>query len=145
MPKKIEDNIFNLVPVDFLTKEPVEKHNQPVSLSMPKFEAECKNEITDIVKGAGIEKMYESTGNCLENAVESSGFLYSYIQHTKQKTTVSFDEDGTVVKTITFSLGAGGTSTAPGSDVNLNQPFVYCIKDRSGLPLVLGAIINPAK
>ena len=93
----------------------------------------------------GIEKMYESTGNCLENAVESSGFLYSYIQHTKQKTTVSFDEDGTVVKTITFSLGAGGTSSAPGSDVNLNQPFVYCIKDRSGLPLVLGAITNPTK
>lgn len=145
VPKKIEDNIFNLLSVDFLTKEPVEKRDQPVSLSMPKFEAECKNEITDIVKGAGIEKMYESTGNCLENAVESSGFLYSYIQHTKQKTTVSFDEDGTVVKTITFSLGAGGTATAPGSDVNLNQPFVYCIKDRSGLPLVLGAITNPTK
>ena len=145
VPKKIEDNIFNLLPADFLTKEPVEKHNQPVSLSMPKFEAVCKNEITDIVKGAGIETIYKGLpNNCLENAVENPEFLYSYIQRTKQKTTVSFDEDGTIVKTVTFSYGAAGTSTAPGgSQVDLNQPFVYCIKDRSGLPLVLGAITNP--
>ena len=146
VPKKIEDDIFNLLSADFLTKEPVEKRNQPVSLSMPKFEAACKNDITDIVKGAGIETMYKGLpNNCLENAVETPSFLYSYIQHTKQKTTVSFDEDGTVVKTVTFSMGAGGMDGAPGSDVNLNQPFVYCIKDRSGLPLVLGAITNPTK
>lgn len=146
VPKKIEDDIFNLLSADFLTKEPVEKRDQPVSLSMPKFEAACKNEITDIVKGAGIETMYKGLpNNCLENAVETPAFLYSYIQHTKQKTTVSFDEDGTVVKTVTFSMGAGGQDSAPGSDVNLNQPFVYCIKDRSGLPLVLGAITNPTK
>ena len=146
VPKKIEDDIFNLLSADFLTKEQVEKRDQPVSLSMPKFEAACKNEITDIVKGAGIETMYKGMpNNCLENAVETPSFLYSYIQHTKQKTTVSFDEDGTVVKTVTFSMGAGGMDGTPGSDVNLNQPFVYCIKDRSGLPLVLGAITNPTK
>jgi serine protease inhibitor len=78
--------------------------------------------------------------------VESPEFLYSDIQKTKQKTTVSFDEDGTIVKTVTFSFGAAGTSTAPGgSQVDLNQPFVYCIKDRSGLPLVLGAVNDPTK
>ena len=54
-------------------------------------------------------------------------------------------EDGTVVKTVTFSVGNGGQSARPGNgyEVTLNQPFVYTIKDRDGLPLVLGAVNNP--
>jgi hypothetical protein len=32
-----------------------------------------------------------------------------------------------------------------GYQVTLNQPFVYCIKDGDGLPLVLGAVNNPTE
>lgn len=146
VPKKLEDNIFSILPNDFLTKE-VEVKRAPISLSVPKLDMTCKSEITDIIKGTGIQKMYDEHSNCLLNACETPTFDTSYVKCTKQKTSVSFDEDGTVVKSITFSIAAG-TSTAPhgnGYDVVLNQPFVYCIKDRDGLPLVLGAVNNPAK
>lgn len=143
VPKKLEDSIFDLLASNFLNKEPVEKDHKPISLSMPKFELTCKNEMTDIVKGAGIVKIYDKYGDCLGNASERD-FERSYIDYTKQKTVVSFDEDGTIVKSITFGNASGMDSyRGNGYQVNLNQPFVYCIKDRSGLPLVLGAVTNP--
>ena len=86
---------------------------------------------------------YDKYGDCLGNASEHD-FERSYIDYTKQKTVVSFDEDGTIVKSITFGNASGMDSyRGNGYQVNLNQPFVYCIKDRSGLPLVLGAVNNP--
>ena len=144
VPKKLEDNIFDVLPNDFLTKE-VEAERATISLSVPKLDMTCKSEITDIIKGAGINKMYDENGNRLLNACETPQFDRSWVKCTKQKTSVSFDEDGTVVKSITFSV-ASGTDSMPfnnGYEVTLNQPFVYCIKDGSGLPLVLGAVNNP--
>ena len=147
VPKKLEDNIFNVLPNDFLTKE-VEPKYTAVSLSVPKLDMTCKSDITDIIKGTGIQKMYEhkSGHHYLDNACETPNFEdASWVKFTKQKTSVSFDEDGTVVKSITFSIGNGMDSYHPsnGYEVTLNQPFVYVIKDSNGLPLVLGAVNNP--
>ena len=149
VPKKLEDNIFDVLPNDFLTKE-VEAKRAPISLSVPKLDMTCKGDITDIIKGTGIQKMYEYKPghHYIDNACETPNFEdASYVKCTKQKTSVSFDEDGTVVKSITFSLGNGMDSYHPsnGYEVVLNQPFVYCIKDRDGLPLVLGAVNNPVE
>ena len=147
VPKKLEDNIFDVLPNDFLTKE-VEPRHAPISLSVPKLDMTCKGDITDIIKGTGIQKMYEYKPghHYIDNACETPNFDdASYVKCTKQKTSVSFDEDGTVVKSITFSV-ANGTDSMPfnnGYQVTLNQPFIYCIKDRDGLPLVLGAVNNP--
>ena len=145
VPKKVEDSIFDLLPDDFLSKEANEKEYRPVSLSVPKFETTCMTDISEIIKGAGINKMYDAKGNCLTNACETPTFSYSYIKSTRQKTQVSFNEDGTVVKSITFSIVNGGKSAGGGYLIELNQPFVYCIKDSSNLPLVLGAITDPTK
>ena len=149
VPKKLEDNIFNVLPNDFLTKE-VEPKYTAISLSVPKLDMTCKNDITDIIKGTGIQKMYdyEPGHSYLDNACETPNFEdASWVKFTKQKTSVSFDEDGTVVKSITFSVGNGMDSYHPsnGYEVTLNQPFVYVIKDSNGLPLVLGAVTNPIK
>lgn len=147
VPKKLEDNIFSVLPNDFLTKE-VEVKRAPISLSVPKLDMTCKSDITDVIKGTGIQKMYkyERGHHYIDNACETPNFEdASYVKCTKQKTSVSFDEDGTVVKSITFSV-ANGTDSMPfnnGYQVTLNQPFIYCIKDRDGLPLVLGAVNNP--
>ncbi len=147
VPKKLEDNIFNVLPNDFLTKE-VEPKYAAISLSVPKLDMTCKSDITDIIKGTGIQKMYEHESGhyYLDNACETPNFEdASWVKFTKQKTSVSFDEDGTVVKSITFSVGNGTDSYHPsnGYEVTLNQPFVYVIKDSNGLPLVLGAVNNP--
>ena len=147
MPKKLEDNIFNVLPNDFLTKE-VEPKYTAISLSVPKLDMTCKSDITDIIKGTGIQKMYgyEPGHSKLDNACETpnSGDA-SWVKLTQQKTSVSFDEDRTLVKSITFSIGNGTDSYHPsnGYEVTLNQPFVYVIKDSNGLPLVLGTVNNP--
>ena len=89
---------------------------------------------------------YKSGHSYLDNACETPNFDdASWVKLTKQKTSVSFDEDGTVVKSITFSIGNGTDSYHPsnGYEVTLNQPFVYVIKDSNGLPLVLGTVNNP--
>ena len=147
VPKKIEDSIYDVLPNNFLTKE-VEAKYGPISLSVPKLDMTCKSDITDIIKGTGIQKMYvyKPGHSYLDNACETPNFEdASWVKFTKQKTSVSFDEDGTVVKSITFSV-AHGTDAMPisnGFEIVLNQPFVYTITDSNGLPLVLGTVNNP--
>ena len=89
----------------------------------------------------GLSNIYQ--GNHLLNAL-NGWYVYSYLSYTKQKTVVSFDEDGSVVKSVTMSMeNAGKAIGEHGYHVTLNQPFVYCIKDTQGLPLVIGSVIDP--
>ena len=145
VPKKIEDNIFDLLPDDFLFK--ADKHDyKSVSLYLPKMSLTCESDLLDMAKNLGVTNPYEEGSNHLKNAfAENDEIKYSYLNYTKQKTSVSFDEDGTVVKTLTITLGAAGTDSYHGNgyEIKLNQPFVYCIRDPKGLPLVLGSVVDP--
>lgn len=148
VPKDIKDNIFDLIDSNFLIEDETKGKKTTISLSLPKFKFTSYNKLNDVVKGVGITNPYVEYSNHLANAfINPQAMEYSYLYYTKQKTTISFDEDGTVAKSITFSMGAGATSSAPGPDnsydIYLNQPFIYCVRDRSGLPLLLGILTNP--
>ena len=146
VPKNVKDNIFELLPKDFLFKQDQKK--EIVSLSLPKMSLTCESDLSKMVQDLGITNPYVKKSNHLKNAFRRGDELvYSYLNYTKQKTNVSFDEDGTIVKSITFSLAPAGTSAAhmdDGYHVELNQPFVYCIRDPMGLPLVVGSVLNPS-
>ena len=150
VPKDINDNIFNLLPSNFLdvSNEKNEDYAM-VSLSLPKMELTCSSKLTDVAKDLGITNPYVFHSNHLKNAFRDGELLeYSYLNYSKQKTSISFSEDGTVVKSLTMTMGAAGKAAEPHRDgykIELNQPFVYCIRDRSGLPLILGAVTNPTK
>ena len=145
VPKDTKDNIFDVLPEDFLN-ETVEVDHKMISLSLPKFKITSSCNLNNIVEQLGITYPYVKKSNHLRNAFEKpEEIMWSYLTYTKQKTSVAFSEDGTVVKSITMSLGAAGTA-APmrnGYAIELNQPFVYCIKDPQGLPLLVGTIVNP--
>ncbi len=145
VPKKIEDNIFDLLPDDFLFK--ADNHDwKSVSLYLPKMSLTCESDLSDMAKNLGITNPYKERSNHLKDAFSENAFIeYSYLNYTKQKTSVSFDEDGTVVKTLTITLGAAGTDAYNGNgyEIKLNQPFVYCIRDPNGLPLILGSVVDP--
>ena len=145
VPKNVKDNIFELLPKDFLFKQDQKK--EIVSLSLPKMSLTCESDLSQMVQDLGITNPYVKKSNHLRNAFRRSDeIVYSYLNYTKQKTNVSFDEDGTIVKSITISLGATATSAAESHDgyhVELNQPFVYCIRDPMGLPLIVGSVLNP--
>ena len=143
VPKNVKDNIFDILPHDFLFK--ADTNYETCSLSLPKISLTCASDLTDMVKDLGITNPYVKYSNHLRNAFKNGAVDYSYLNYTKQKTNVSFDEDGTVVKTIHVTLGATGTSYEGGSGhhIILNQPFVYCIRDPKGLPLIVGSVLNP--
>ena len=147
VPKNISDNIFNLLPDNFLNNIDSDEHSRAISLSLPKFSLTCDSRLTDMIKSLGVTNPYVFRSNHLKNAFKDAESLeYSYLVYTKQKTNVSFDEDGTVVKSLTFSMGAAGKAANPNShayEVQLNQPFVYCIRDRQKLPLIVGSVLNP--
>lgn len=146
VPKNISDSVFELLPNDFLSV--LDTEYKMISLSLPKMSLICESDLSQIVKDLGITNPYISHSNHLVNAFkDQDSVLYSYLNYTKQKTSLSFSEDGTVVKSVVISMGAAGKA-APGRsgyEIELNQPFVYCIRDISGLPLVLGSVLNPNK
>ena len=113
------------------------------------MELTCSSKLTDVAKDLGITNPYVFHSNHLKNAFRDGELLeYSYLNYSKQKTSISFSEDGTVVKSLTMTMGAAGKAAEPHRDgykIELNQPFVCCIRDRSGLPLILGAVTNPTK
>lgn len=145
VPKDTKDNIFDILPNNFLDKKEESNHYM-VSLSLPKFAITSQCKLNEVVEKLGVTNPYVKYSNHLKRAFQDAdSIVYSYLVYTKQKTTVSFDEDGTVVKSITFSMGAAGKAgpMRGGYEVKLNQPFVYCIRDGSGLPLLVGTVTNP--
>ena len=147
VPKNIKDSIFELLPNNFLSNIDSAENKHAISLSLPKFSLTCDSRLTDMIKTLGVTNPYVFRSNHLKNAFKAADDLeYSYLVYTKQKTNVSFDEDGTVVKSLTLSMGAAGKAARPMGDayeVQLNQPFVYCIRDRQNLPLIVGSVQNP--
>ena len=142
VPKDVKDNIFDLLPHEFLSH--ADEEYATISLSLPKMELICETDLSNIVQELGITNPYVPYSNHLQSAFKEE-VLYSYLNYTKQKTAVSFSEDGTVVKSIVISLGAAGKAAhwGNGFDIVLNQPFVYCIRDRNNLPLLVGSVANP--
>lgn len=147
VPKDVSDDIFTLLPNNFLSNIDSKEDSLAISLSLPKFSLTCESRLTEMIKSLGITNPYVPLSNHLKSAFKAADSLeYSYLVYTKQKTNVSFDEDGTVVKSLTLSMGAAGKAANPNShayEVQLNQPFVYCIRDRQNLPLIVGSVINP--
>ena len=70
-----------------------------------------------------------------------------YIQKIKQKNEVEFNEDGSIVKSVTMASFGNGGKAAPMEndtlDVKLNQPFIYIIRDINGTPIFVGHVDNP--
>ncbi len=146
VPNDLEDHILDLLPADFLSISPREEGEYGyVRLYAPRFELVSTNDFTGVLRSLGLSGLYGDTGrDVLSGIYEAGAGLESRLVSTKQKNTISFTEDGTKASSLTWSLGAG--STAPGGngdEVWLNQPFVYCIRDLDGLPLMLGYLAVP--
>jgi serine protease inhibitor len=65
------------------------------------------------------------------------------LEETYQKNEISMDEDGTTAKSVTFSLGGGAAAPVEEDNtyvVDLDSPFLFYIKDASGIPLFMGYV-----
>lgn len=144
LPKNEEQNIFDLLKdknflIEDLTKI---KEKYIIDLSVPKFESTSAIDFTSTMKNIGLNSLFEphSIDGAFEN-IEENGFSLKWI---KQKNKISFNESGTVIKSLTISAARNSEvmERFDTLEINLNRPFVYVIYDANNLPLYIGSISN---
>lgn len=132
--------------INFLEEDETKKEYCPIEINVPKFTKKSSIDFSEILSKSSIKDIYVSSGKSIDAFKESFDTTFELplqLSYTKQQNEITFSEDGTEIKTITWSLG--GASTAPFPDgegyiVNLNSPFIYIIRDVNNIPLYFGAM-----
>ena len=155
VPKKVEDNIFDLtkdVNIFEEKEENIVKNEEygqiMVNLSTPKFTTKTDVDFQKCLDNLGFGDIYNPNIDSFKNAFDDVKLedYNIYIQKIRQKNEVEFNEDGSIVKSITMaSFGAGSAAPMKNDtlDVKLNQPFIYIIRDINGTPIFVGHVDNP--
>ncbi len=145
-----DDNIHEIVDKNHINifKEDESKiiENVIIDLYVPKFEVTSNIDFTDVLIDCGLEPLFK--GHPFDNLyADLKGYTSVSLKYIKQKNKITFNEDGTEVKTLTFSMMAGNSSPAPYevSTIRLNKPFIYIIYDQNQIPLYVGHMDNPSK
>lgn len=130
-------NIDKVLKENNFYKETKDKKRGIVDLSMPKFTDESMTDFTSSLKQVGLEDILDDTKPSLNNFFSN---LYEgeniYLMTSKQKNKVTFDEDGTIVKSLGMqTFGASKAAPMDYYQFTLNHPFIYTIYDRNGLPI----------
>ena len=113
-----------------------------IDVSLPRFQADCSLSFEDLFSSMGLGDLYSREISPLTGIANGDPL---YIQETKQKNHIDWNESGTTAKTITWSgLGAGAAApTESGLAFDLDSPFLYVIRDRNDLPLYIGRVDRP--
>lgn len=130
-------NIDKVVKGNNFYKETKDKKTGVVDLSMPKFTDNSMTDFAPSLKEVGLGDLFDPTkpslNNFFNNLDEGENI---YLMMSKQKNKVTFDEDGTVVKSLGIqSYGSKATAPMDYYNFTLNHPFIYTIYDRNGLPI----------
>lgn len=154
VPKSVEDSILTILRreassgIDFLQDYGSGVEAKTI-LYLPKFQTTQTVDFTSTMCDLGLSQVYNLYGSSLSGAfvdpVEPNGLAF-----TRQKNRISFSEDGTKIETVTYSMGMAGAAAPSTSDsdiykIELNQPFVYCVRDTQGVPIFLGYESDPSK
>ena len=160
VPKDVDDNIFELTKDVNIFKENLENEVLPpedehgrrgeieIRLSTPKFKNSVSYEFQNMMTDLGFGDMFSPSYDSFHNAFNDSKLdgKNLYLDKLKQKNEVEFNEDGSVIRSITVPIIAA-TSTAPIEtdviEVKLEQPFIYIIRDINDTPIFVGHVDNP--
>ena len=147
IPKSLNDNILELVKnKNFLLDNDTNKINNGtfITLSVPKFKIENEIDFIPILKNLGLEKIFNIDYSTLNNPfIIKEGYNY-YLNKVIQKNRIELNEDGTIIKSISYAeMMVGSSNPGSGFEIKLNQPFIYIIRDRNKLPIFIGYIKEP--
>lgn len=154
IPKKTEDNIFTLTKDINIFEEKEDnkvlpkEHHITVNLQTPKFTNKANIDFALCLNNLGFGDIYDDHYDSFHGAFnqETTAEYNFYLQTLKQRNQVEFNEDGTIVKSVTMAAagGKGGSwKEVDTLDVKLNQPFIYIIRDANNTPIFVGHIDNP--
>ena len=156
VPKSIDDDIFELTKDKNIFID--EKENEimgeneyspiTVNLKTPKFNLKTELNLKLCLSDLGFDDMFNPDIDSFHNAFNDPNLdgYNIYVDKMKQKNEVEFNENGSIVKSVSMASMAKESAVAPAResiDVNLNQPFIYIIKDRNDTPIFVGHVDNP--
>ena len=130
-------------------KKMEKKYRAPFSFRQTqKFKNNASIDFRLCLENLGFGDMYDDNYDSFHGAfnIETTNNINIYLQTLKQKNQVEFNEDGTIVKSVTMAAagGKGGSwKEVDTLDVKLNQPFIYIIRDANNTPIFVGHIDNP--
>lgn len=132
-PKQGLDVVLNKNLLEF--EQNLEKRK--IIFSLPKFEINRTYMLNSNLQSYGINEIFKNSNSF--NKIAPSLF----VSLVRQDVGIKFDEKG-VTAASASSIGLNKASL-PSDDiiVTLNKPFVYIIKDQTGLPLFIGYLQNP--
>ena len=141
---QVDENIYELLEgINFLVENEENVNDEVIiNLSVPKFDSSSMIDFSSTLKRVGLQtpfdKTYKSFNSMFTNLNEEASI---YLKYVKQKNVISFNEDGTTIKSVSFG-GFGANSAGPMTSltVKLDRPFVYVIYDPSGLPIYIGNV-----
>lgn len=162
VPKKTSDDIYKLVSSENIFSDKVENKvvgikGAPirVHLKAPKFKQTMDMDFKPVLERMGFASIFNKDVDSFKNAFSgtNTGLPLSdynaYLQSIKQRNQVAFNEDGTVVKSVSMASGGMAPTSSQKEvksvDVNLECPFIYIIKDKNDIPIFVGHVDNPAK
>ena len=108
-------------------------------LALPKFEAEWKGELKDILSALGLEDAFVPGAADFSLLGDNlDGYYLSQVIHAAK---IEVNENGTKAAAATVAVGSGESGAPPEDGITLifDHPFLYGIADlETGIPLFLG-------
>ena len=117
-----------------------------VRLSTPKFKNSIEFDFKQTINDLGLGDMYTNASGSFNNAFNDSNTPPIGLAGFKQKNEVEFNEDGSVIRSISIAYGEAMSAVDMEGyvlKVELNQPFIYIIRDINDIPIFVGHIDNP--
>ena len=141
---QVDENIYELLDgVNFFNENEENVNDEVIiTLSVPKFDSSSFIDFSDTLKELGLISPFNKDGKAFNNVFTNLNENDSiFLKYVKQKNVISFNEDGTTIKSVSFG-GFGASSAGPMTSltVKLDRPFVYVIYDPSGLPIYIGNV-----
>ena len=121
--------------------------NADLSIMLPKTDFEAKYNLTNILKAAGLEQIFDKTSNNFSGIYDNDAADFtSYASSVIQNDRLIIDEEGTKAAAVTSVMMATTTSIRDTQHlmVYLNRPFAILLMDgTTDEPLFVAKIMNP--
>lgn len=114
-----------------------------IQLSFPKFSKKTNINLVGILKDMGFSMVFDINENNFPD-IYTDYKQNQCIDFIKQFNEVDFNENGTIVKTVTYGKTNGSSARDETGfyKVTLNHPFVYIIYDSNNIPLYVGNVTS---
>ena len=107
--------------------------------TVPKFDVNSTLGLNDLLKELGVSAVFDAQTADFTPLTEVPAWLDS----VQQAARVKIYEEGVEAAAITEMLLCGAALPTGVVEMKLDRPFIFAIYDQNGLPLFVGAVMNP--